>query len=92
MGIDLHELMRQRDLLGPHSVAHEALKELSRNPSYRWAMEGAMSSPITEAARPANLSAIDQVFAPVADEHFLQQEKTTIQRFIFSHTFEERRP
>jgi hypothetical protein len=51
MGIDLHALMRQRDFFDSHSAAFEALNELSRNPSYRWAMEGAMTSPLTEAAR-----------------------------------------
>lgn len=61
MGIDLNALMRQRDFLGSHSAAYEALNELSRNPSYRWAMEGAMTSPLTEAARVANLSAIEMV-------------------------------
>jgi predicted pPIWI-associating nuclease len=61
MGVDLNALMRQRDFLGSHSAAREALNELSRNPSHRWAMQGALTSPMTEAARAANLSAIEMV-------------------------------
>lgn len=61
MGIDVHALMQQRDSFGSHRAAFEALNELSRNPSYRWAMEGARTSPITEAARLANLSAVEMI-------------------------------
>lgn len=58
MGIDISALRRQRDFLGSQSATFEALNKLSTNPSYRWAMEEPKSA-ITEAARVANLSAID---------------------------------
>ena len=57
MEIDVNALMRQQELLS-NTVAYEAWNNLSRNPSYKWAMEGAVTSPLTEAARIANLSAV----------------------------------
>jgi hypothetical protein len=78
MGVDLNALMRQRDSFGPHSAAREALNELTRNPSYRWAMDGAMTSPISEAARVANLSAIEMVKKNQVPIEFANREKFSL--------------
>jgi len=59
MGVGLNAVMRQQDSLRSHSAAYEALNDLSRNPSHKWAMEGAVTSRLTEAARVANLSAVE---------------------------------
>ena len=59
MSVDLNAVMRQQDSFRSHSAAYEALNDLSRNPSHKWAMEGAVTSRLTEAARVANLSAVE---------------------------------
>jgi hypothetical protein len=49
----------QRQFLGSHSAAYETLRELSRNPAYELAINNAISSPLTETARAANLKVLE---------------------------------
>jgi hypothetical protein len=57
-GTDINPLV-QREFLASHSAAYETVRELTRNPAYRFAIENATSTALTETARAASLKALD---------------------------------
>ncbi len=59
MGIDRNAITRMRDFWRENEAARRMIEEISRNPSHNLLLEASITSPLTEAARAANLSAIE---------------------------------
>jgi hypothetical protein len=59
MGIDRNAVRQMQEFWRDHDAARRALAEISNNPSYNLALEGGITSPLSEAARAANLAAIE---------------------------------